>query len=132
MRRILSEARLQANAKILEGIGVLLMIVFAIAVMDGITAIAFAEPGRLAAYVLAAFALNLGLQIGAALIFWRKGIRTAGTMAVATGFRNNALLIAILPPPTPPEILLFIAAAQFPIYIVPSLAWPLYARAAKG
>ncbi|MBL0932785.1 MAG: hypothetical protein IBJ15_22080 [Alphaproteobacteria bacterium] len=132
VRRVLGEARLQANAKILEGIGVLLMIVFAVAVMDGIAAIAMAEPWRLAAFVIAAFALNLGLQAGSALIFWRKGIRTAGTMAVATGFRNNALLIAILPPPTPPEILLFIAAAQFPIYIVPSLAWKLYTRAAKG
>jgi predicted Na+-dependent transporter len=132
VRRIAGEARLQANAKILEGIGVLLMIVFAIAVMDGIAALAFAEPWRLAAYIAAAFALNASLQIASAAIFWRTGKRTAGTLAVATGYRNNALLLAILPPPLPPEILLFVAAAQFPIYIVPSLAWPLYTRAAKG
>jgi BASS family bile acid:Na+ symporter len=131
IRRLAGEARMDAHKTTLEGIGVALMILFAVAVMDGVAALAFADPGRLAAFVAAAFALNLALQAATAGLFWRLGAGTAATLAIVAGFRNNGLLLAILPPPVPPEIALFVAAAQFPIYIVPSLAWPLYARAAS-
>jgi BASS family bile acid:Na+ symporter len=131
IRRALGPARMDAHKTSFEGIGVVLMIVFAVAVMDGIAALAVTEPARLAAFVLAAFALNLVMQIATAALFWRRGTHTAATLAIVAGFRNNGLLLAILPPPIPPEIVLFVAAAQFPIYIVPSLFWPLYARAAR-
>lgn len=131
IRRALGPARMDAHKTAFEGIGVVLMIVFAVAVMDGIAALAFAEPARLAAFVGAAFALNLALQLGTVALFWRRGVGTAATLAIVAGFRNNGLLLAILPPPIPPEIVLFVAAAQFPIYIVPSVFWPLYARAAR-
>lgn len=131
IRKALGQARMDAHKTSFEGIGVVLMIVFAVAVMDGITALAFADPGRLASFVAAAFALNLVLQLGTAALFWRQGAATAATLAIVAGFRNNGLLLAILPPPIPPEIVLFVAAAQFPIYIVPSLFWPLYTRAAR-
>jgi BASS family bile acid:Na+ symporter len=131
IRAALGQARMDAHKTSFEGIGVVLMIVFAVAVMDGVTALAFADPARLAAFVAAAFALNLALQLGTAGLFWRLGTDTAATLAIVGGFRNNGLLLAILPPPVPAEIVLFVAAAQFPIYIVPALAWPLYARAAS-
>jgi BASS family bile acid:Na+ symporter len=131
IRRMAGEARMTANNPALEGLGVVLMIVFAIAVMDGVTPLAFADPARLASFVACAFALNLVLQAGTAALFWRLGPNTAATLAIVAGFRNNGLLLAILPPPVPPEIVLFVAAAQFPIYIVPSLAWTLYAKAAR-
>jgi BASS family bile acid:Na+ symporter len=131
IRAALGNARMDAHKTRFEGIGVVLMIVFAIAVMDGIAALAFSDPARLAAFVLAAFALNLALQLGTVALFWRTGAFDAATLAIVGGFRNNGLLLAILPPPVPPEIVLFVAAAQFPIYIVPSLAWPLYAKAAR-
>lgn len=131
IRRMAGTARMDAHKTTFEGIGVVLMIVFAIAVMDGIAALAFADPGRLAGFVLAAFALNLTLQAATAGLFWRAGATTGATLAIVAGFRNNGLLLAILPPPVPPEIVLFVAAAQFPIYIVPSLAWSLYAKAAS-
>lgn len=131
IRAALGPARMDAHKTSFEGIGVLLMIVFAVAVMDGITALAFADPWRLASFVVAAFALNLFLQLATVALFGRLGTATAATLAIVVGFRNNGLLLAILPPPVPPEIVLFVAAAQFPIYIVPSLAWAVYARAAR-
>ena len=131
IRAALGPARMEANKTRFEGIGVVLMIVFAVAVMDGIAALAVADPRRLASFVAAAFALNLVLQLGTAALFWREGAYNAITLAIVAGFRNNGLLLAILPPPIPPEILLFVAAAQFPIYIVPSLFWPVYAWAAR-
>jgi bile acid:Na+ symporter, BASS family len=131
IRAAFGQARMDAHKTSFEGIGVVLMIVFAVAVMDGITALAFADPWRLASFVAAAFALNLALQLGTVALFWRQGAHTAATLAIVAGFRNNGLLLAILPPPIPPEIVLFVAAAQFPIYIVPSLFWPLYAKAAR-
>jgi bile acid:Na+ symporter, BASS family len=131
IRRAMGPARMEAHKTSFEGMGVVLMIVFAVAVMDGVTALAVADPVRLATFVLAAFALNLALQLGTAGLFWRRGASTAATLAIVAGFRNNGLLFAILPPPIPPEIVLFIAAAQFPIYIVPSLFWSVYARAAR-
>jgi BASS family bile acid:Na+ symporter len=45
-----------------------------------------------------------------------------------SGGRHNALLMAVLPATADPDIFLFIAAVQFPIYIIPALLQPLYRR----
>ena len=42
--------------------------------------------------------------------------------------RHNALLMAELPVTADPDIFLFIAAVQFPIYLIPTLLQPLYRR----
>jgi BASS family bile acid:Na+ symporter len=54
--------------------------------------------------------------------------RSALTVGYCSGGRHNALLMAVLPATADPDIFLFIAAVQFPIYIIPALLQPLYRR----
>ena len=54
--------------------------------------------------------------------------RTALTAGYCSGGRHNALLMAVLPVTADPDIFLFIAAVQFPIYLMPALLQPFYRR----
>ena len=55
-------------------------------------------------------------------------LRTALTAGYCSNGRNNALLMAVLPAAADPDIFLFIAAVQVPIYVIPILLQPIYRR----
>src|SRR5207253_7251789 len=67
-------------------------------------------------YVASAFIANVGLQIVGVLISWRLGRVPALTIGLVSGNRNMAVVIANLGSAATPEIALFFAAVQFPIY----------------
>ena len=50
------------------------------------------------------------------------------TAGYCSGGRHNALLLAVLPASADADIFLFIAAVQFPIYMIPTLLQPVYRR----
>jgi hypothetical protein len=58
-------------------------------------------------------------------------LRTALTAGYCSGGRHNALLMAVLPVTADPDIFLFIAAVQFPIYMIPAMLQPIYRRLLK-
>lgn len=120
---------LRHNASKIDGCAVVVLIVFAIPLMDGIVARAIAEPVKLAGFVVGSFAgmllCNAVMTLGA-LPFADR--RTALTAGYCSNGRNNALLMAVLPVTADPDIFLLIAAVQIPIYVMPSLLQPLYRR----
>ncbi|MGE0658463.1 MAG: hypothetical protein AB7F36_00705 [Reyranellaceae bacterium] len=126
-RRLLG-GRLAHVARPLDGFGMLLLVVFAIAIFDGVTAQLLADPWRVLAYVGAAFAAHAVYQAIAVTVFAWTGRRDALTMGFLAGTRNMGLLLAVLPAGADPGLLLFIATVQFPIYIMPTLLRPLYRR----
>ena len=97
--------------------------------MDGVVARALLEPVKLAGFIVGAFGgmilCNL-VTAAATLPFLDR--RTALTAGYCSGGRHNALLMAVLPVTADPDIFLFIAAVQFPIYMMPMLLQPLYRR----
>ena len=103
--------------------------VFAIPLMDGVVARAIAEPVKLGGFILGAFGgmllCNLVMAVGMLPFLDRRIALTAG---YCSGGRHNALLMAVLPVAADPDIFLFIAAVQFPIYLIPTLLQPLYRR----
>ena len=103
--------------------------VFAIPLMDGVVARAQAEPLKLAGFVAGAFAgmLLCNLVMAAGMLPFLDR-RTALTAGYCSGGRHNALLMAVLPVTADPDIFLFIAAVQFPIYLMPALLQPFYRR----
>jgi len=105
------------------------MIVFAIGIMDGVARLFGEDPVYVLRFIAAAFALNMLLQLSTGLVFARFGRRAAVTIGFVAGYRNAGLLLALLPAPIDQAVTVFVAAAQFPIYILPSVLWPLYARA---
>jgi len=113
----------------LDGVSVVVLMFFAIPLMDGVVARALQEPVKLAGFIVGAFGgmilCNLVVAV-ATLPFLDR--RTALTVGYCSGGRHNALLMAVLPVTADPDIFLFIAAVQFPLYMMPMLLQPLYRR----
>lgn len=128
IRRLMGSERIHRNAGILDGISVLVLLTFAISIMDGIPAIFMANPARIIGFTLAAFAMNLGLQIFSASACLALGRRRALTLGFLSGNRSLGLLLAILPASADPGLALFFILGQFPIYILPAALAPLYRR----
>ncbi|OFX03837.1 MAG: hypothetical protein A3D94_21320 [Alphaproteobacteria bacterium RIFCSPHIGHO2_12_FULL_66_14] len=128
IRRFLGP-RLAEAGTTLDGLSVVVLMVFAIPLMDGVMARALAEPVKLAGFIAGAFGgmilCNL-VMAAATLPFLDR--RTALTAGYCSGGRHNALLMAVLPASADADIFLFIAAVQFPIYLMPTLLQPLYRR----
>ena len=125
--------RMPEVAPALDGLSVLVLMVFAIPLMDGVVAQAMAQPLKLAGFVGGAFAgmilCNLVVAGGTLPFLDRRVALTAG---YCSGGRHNALLMAVLPASVDADIFLFIAAVQFPIYMIPTLLQPIYRRLLPG
>ncbi|MGH6946637.1 MAG: hypothetical protein ACREDZ_04860 [Kiloniellales bacterium] len=128
VRRLATPALLAAKGRELDGAIVLTMLIFAIAIMDGVTAAAIADPGKVALWVAAAFLANPALQLLGALAFGWLGKRRALTVGLITGNCNMGLLLAALPPGEDLDVALYFAVAQLPMYMLPALLLPLYRR----
>ena len=128
IRRFLG-SRLAEAGTTLDGLSVVVLMIFAIPLMDGVVARALAEPVKLAGFVAGAFAgmILCNLVMAAGLLPFLDR-RTALTAGYCSGGRHNALLMAVLPASADADIFLFIAAVQFPIYLMPTLLEPLYRR----
>ena len=127
LRWLIGEQRIKKGSVALDGYTVLLLWLFAIPLMDGITARLFAEPGHMLFLIILSFLVYVGLMLAGVLvfgIFWREN-RPALSAGLLSGCRNLGIIIAVLPDDAPPEIITFFALAQFPIYIMPSLTKPV-------
>lgn len=112
----------------IDGLSVLMLLVFGIAIMDGVTATALRDPGLVALAVGLAFAANITLQAAGAGLFWWLGRRQALTVALVSGNRNMGLLLAALAGTADAEVALYFAVGQLPIFMLPLLLRPLYRR----
>ncbi len=131
IRRLLGKEGLVRHAEALDGVTVVLMLTFGIAIMDGVTDAAFADPLFVIYCVAISFIANIGLQmIGAASFFW-LGWRGAISMALPSGNRNMGLLLSVLGSSAAPESALYFAIGQLPIYMLPAILAPVYRLAAQ-
>lgn len=126
IRRRLPPGWTSRHATALDGLAVTGLLVVAIGLMDGVNALVVSRPGYVLACALAAYGLNLSLQVlGAALFVWRGG-RQALTLGLVSGNPNLGILLAALADRANSEFVLFVAMAQFPIYTLPLVQRPLY------
>jgi bile acid:Na+ symporter, BASS family len=75
-----------------------------------------------------AFAASVTLQAVSALLFLSLGRRAAGSVALTAGNRNMAIVLGAAPAAFEPEVFLYLALLQFPIYLLPALLKPIYRR----
>ncbi len=128
LRVLLGEARMRARKAELDGLGVVMYFLFAVAAMDGVLAAAVADPGQVARFLAVAFAISaLGFAAGLTLLVPLPPADSF-VLAYGTGHRNMGLLVAALGTATPDTTFLFFALAQFPIYLMPQLVKPLARR----
>lgn len=122
-RRMIGGERISRSASAINGVSVLLLVYFAIAMMNGVTDRILAEPVFVAIVGIVAFASNVGLQIVGAVMFSWLGKREALSIGLPSGNRAMALWVAVIPA-MHPDVFLFFAMAQFPIYLLPAvMAW---------
>ncbi len=125
-KRVAGPARLARWAEPLDGGIVITMVIYAIAIMDGIAAEILARPGFMMLLIVVAFAANFVFQaLGAAAFAW-GGRRVALSTGLMSGNRNMGLLLAALADRAEIEFVMFVAVAQFPIFLFPAMQRPLY------
>jgi bile acid:Na+ symporter, BASS family len=128
LRRILGMETIRRRKEALDGIGVLMYFIFAVAAMDGVMAAALTRPWLVAQFLGFAF-LMAGLGFASAAIVLRSfPAPERFIMGYVTLQRNMGLLIAALGAAAPPTTFLFFALAQFPIYLMPMIVKPLAGR----
>lgn len=128
VRRLLGQVRLVRYRNSFDIASVLLLLVFAVAIMDGVGEWLAQAPWRVLQFTVAAFAANILLQLLGTGVAAAMGRRSALTVGFASGNRNMGLLLAVLPAESPPDVLLFFVLAQLPIYILPAVLGPAYRR----
>ena len=132
LRRLLPAGWPTRHAVEIDGLIVVVLVVFAIAVMDGVTARLLAEPATVAGFVLAAFAANFALQAAGAGVFLWLGRRRAFSIGLVSGYRNMAVMLVATAGVAGPDMFLYVAVAQIPMYVLPALMHPLYRRLLAG
>lgn len=135
IRRSAGRRRIEENMDVIDGVSSLIMVIFAIVVMNGVTMVHVQDPWEIIRVLSAVLIANWGSQlltVLALLIFHfsagMKISRQDGALALSMGNRNIALFIAILPPDTASILLLFFALYQVPVYLTPIISGPIYRR----
>jgi BASS family bile acid:Na+ symporter len=119
VRRATGQAWVERQAERIDGLSVIAMFVFAVAVMDGVVAQTIARPPLVLGFLALAFATSLVLGATTAAVFWRAGRNAALTLALSAGLRNLGVMVAAAGGRVPETTWLYIAMAQFPIYLLP-------------
>lgn len=130
LRRLLGAARIAAAKQSMDLAMVGLLLTFAVAIMDGVTDRLMTET----AYVLgitgiAFLAYGLFLACGS-LAGIPFGRRVALTIGFVGSNRNVGVILAVLPAGAHPDIFLYFAIWQLPMYIMPAVLTHLYRRTA--
>ena len=116
----------------MDGIMVFGMVGVAVSLMSGLPDFAVAKPAFTAIVTATTFGINIGLQIFAAFLFWKVGRRAAVTIGLVTGNTNVALVMAAVSESAPYDLLVYFVVGQFPIYMLPLVAVPIYRRIVKS
>ena len=125
-RRTLSPTFLETHASRMDGLMVLGMVGVAVSLMSGLPEFASGNPAFTAIVVATTFTVNIGLQIIAAALFWRIGRKAAVTIGLVTGNTNVALVLAAVSESASYNLLVYFVVGQFPIYMLPLVAVPIY------
>lgn len=119
LHRLLGGERLRRNDDLLAAVNLLLLVVFAIAVMDGVSARLLTDPAAIGQLLLAACIAALALHAAGFAVFYRYGGDIALNAAICSGNRNMGLLLAVTAGSAGSEFGLYVGIAQIPMYCAP-------------
>jgi BASS family bile acid:Na+ symporter len=132
LRRLIGTERLRRHALELSGLNVLILLLFAIGIMDGVSALLLARPQQVLFYAATALGASLALQALSFAAFAFLPRRSALTVGLVGGNNNMAVVWASLGAAATPELTLFFAVVQLPIYVLPAVLKPVYRRLGAG
>ncbi len=131
VRLLASRAWIDSKAEEIDGLAVVLLLIFAVSIMDQAAVILRTDLELFLTVLGASFALNLFLQAVTWLLFRPAGRGTAVALGLTNGNRNAGLALAGLPATAPVEVGLIFALSQVPIYVLPLMLRPIYRRLVK-
>lgn len=130
VRRFAGQPWIDARMAHIDGLSVIALFFFAVALMDGVLHSIISEPLKVLGLTLLSFGLSFGLMALTTLVFARLGMSQALALGLAAGNRNMGLMLAAAGAAVPDLTWLYFAIAQFPIYLMPAMLKPLARRVA--
>ena len=130
VRRVAGRDWVAQQSERIDGLSVIALFFFAVALMDGVLGAILTEPLKVLGLTALSFGLSLGLAALTALVFARLGGGQALALGLAAGNRNMGLMLAAAGTAVPELTWLYFAVAQFPIYLMPAMLKPLARRVA--
>jgi hypothetical protein len=131
MRWLFGLAAIERHKAPIDGLNILILLVFVCAVMGPVAGHFWHAPLEAIGLTLLAFAVYFALLGGTMLVFRRIGADRALALALMVSQRNMGLMVAATDGALPGLSWLYFAMSQFPIYLSPQLLKPIAARLMK-
>ena len=128
VRSFAGKAWVERQAARIDGLNVVVLFLFAVALMGDVLSNTIARPLFVLGLLALSTAVTFGLSALTALIFGRSGFHSALPLAHAAGSRNTGLMLAAAAGSVPELVWLYVALIQIPIYALPLLMRPLLRR----
>jgi predicted Na+-dependent transporter len=125
IRRVVGAAAIERYRDPIDGLNILFMLVFVTAVMGTVAGSFLADPLKIMAILVFAFAMFFALLGTTVLIFRKLGWERALALGLMVSQRNMGLMLAATQSALPAGTWLYFALCQFPIYITPQLLRPI-------
>lgn len=127
IRWLFGRDRVLAAREQVDGLSVIALFVFAVALMESVGARLVSEPGLVLGLLALSSGITFGLMALTTLVFRPIGIARALALGLECGNRNMGLMLAAAGGVSD-IVWLYFALAQFPIYLGPQLLSPLVHR----
>jgi BASS family bile acid:Na+ symporter len=128
MRWSIGAAAIARHKLPIDGLNILVLLVFVSAVMANVAGSLFADPARILGLTALAFAVFFALLGATALIFRSIGRERALALGLMVCQRNMGLMVAATDGVLPGTTWLYFALSQLPIYLSPLLLKPIARR----
>jgi Sodium Bile acid symporter family len=122
----------ERQAERIDGLNVVVLFLFAVALMGDVAANAVADPIHVIGVLALSTAVTFGLSAVTLMIFARAGLHSALPLAHAAGSRNTGLMLAAAAGLVPEAVWLYVALIQIPIYALPLIMRPLLRQLDAG
>ena len=132
IRKVTGTQRLRRNEALMAGLNVVALVLFAIAIMEGVTAFLLTNPLSAAGLTALSFVMAVLLHGSAYAVFRAFGHDNGLVSALASGNRNMGLMLAITAGSAGPTTAIYFGLAQIPMYCVPLLLGPLVRAGANS
>jgi BASS family bile acid:Na+ symporter len=121
IRKLFGLAAIHRQREPIDGLNIVILLVFVSAVMGEVAAGFWAAPLRVLGVTLLAFAIFFALLGATMLVFRRLGYERALALGLLVSQRNMGLMVAATGGALPGPTWLYFALSQFPIYLAPQL-----------
>jgi predicted Na+-dependent transporter len=128
IRGVTGIAAIRRHKDPIDGLNILILLVFVSAVMGSVAGSFWQAPLQVAGLALLAFAIFFALLGATMLVFRRLGPERALALGLMVSQRNMGLMVAATDGILPGLTWLYFALSQFPIYLSPQLLKPIAGR----